>query len=173
MGQQPNLELEIEDLPRPSATTSPARRWTPRRPGEMNSPVEVPWGGAYGTTGPDTGYAMRLVRQRDIPHVVGEDHHSVETAIVTLAGARASSYGRAPIGQDVDVAMTLLGYMADGMPAELMEALRVARGPQIANIGHDAGRERGVAAAVPLDVLISSLDSIRSRMAAGEQLINW
>ncbi len=173
MGQQPNIELEISDLPRPKAAPSPARRWKPQRPGEMNTPAEVPWGGAFGTTGPDTGYAMRLVQQRDIPHVEGEDHHSVQIAIVTLAGARASHYGRAPIGQDVDVAMTLLGYMDEGMPPALMEELRVTRRPHIANIGHDAGRERAMMAAVPVDVLVSSLENIRTRMAAGERLIDW
>ena len=86
MGQQPNIELEIADLPRPTARPAPARRWSPSRPGEMNTPEDVPWGGAFGTTGPDTGYALSLVGQRDLVLAHGEHRANAEAAIAAVAG---------------------------------------------------------------------------------------
>ena len=81
MGQQPNIELEIADLPRPRPAPDPARRWKPSRPGELHSPEEVPWGGAFGTTGPDTGFVYRLIAEKD-----GEPSVELEDAFTLLAG---------------------------------------------------------------------------------------
>ena len=62
MGQQPNMPLTMADLPRPEPHPGPARGWRAGRPGDPSSPADVPWGGAFGTPGPDTGYALRLLR---------------------------------------------------------------------------------------------------------------
>ena len=55
MGQQPNMPLTVEDLPRPEPHPAPARRWRAGRPGDPALPADVPWGGAFGTPGPDPG----------------------------------------------------------------------------------------------------------------------
>jgi hypothetical protein len=173
MGQQPNIELEISDLPRPTAAPGPARRWAPRRPGELGSPGEVPWGGAYGTAGPDTGYALTLAVGRTLELAPGEHRHNVDAAVAALAGARASHLGRAPTPQDVDVAVLLLGLDPAGIDDELVAWLASQRHRRLANLGHDAARRRALVAATPIEVLEAGPDEIRARMAAGERLLEW
>lgn len=171
MGQQPNIELEISDLPRPKAAPAPARRWSPRRPGEMTTPQEVPWGGAFGTTGPDTGYALKLVRGRDLVLLAGEDRHNAEVAIAALVGARASHFGRAPIARDVDVAITILGLAPSGLPSDLVTTMAKQRIKWFANLGHSPAKARELVASVPIENLAAPLEDLRARMAAGERLI--
>jgi hypothetical protein len=171
MGQQPNIELEISDLPRPRPAPDPARRWKPQRPGEMLSPAEVPWGGAFGTTGPDTGFVYRLIKERDFELADGEDHHNAEAGVAALAAARASHFGRAPTGRDVGVAMTILGYVSTGVPDSLVAGLRADRQEWIANLSHDPARARALVAAVPIENLAAPIEDLRARMAAGERLI--
>ncbi len=171
MGQQPNIELVTADLPRPVPVRGPERRWRPQRPGDIGTPGDMPWGGAFGTTGPDAGFAMVLIRRRHLDLAEGEHRHNVEAGIAALAAARASHFGRAPMEADVDVAVALLGYHAEGMPAEVIADLARRRIDWFANIGHDARRSSALVASVPEDVLFATPDEVRRRMAAGEQLI--
>ncbi len=173
MGQQPNIELEIADLPRPRPGPDPARRWKPGRPGELGSPAEVPWGGAFGTTGPDTGYVYRLISVRHLDLAPGEDHHNAEAGVAALAAARASHFGRAPTARDVDVAMTILGYSPEGIPEDLIAGLRRERQHWLANLGHDAAKARALVAAVPIESLAAPLEDLRAHMERGERLILW
>lgn len=138
MGQQPNIPLGIEDLPRATAHPAAANRWSPDRPGELSGPEAVPWGGAFGTPGPDTGYALTIVRRRDLP---GGDHHrrDVEAAVVAVVAARASAIGRAPVPADVDVAVELLDLDA-GVE-------------HLAGIAHAPARLRGLVASIPRERL--------------------
>jgi hypothetical protein len=172
MGQQPNIELEISDLPRPTPHPAPARGWTPRRPGELNSPAEVPWGGAFGTTGPDTGYALKLVRAMDVPLAPGEHRRNVDAAVAAVAGARASHYGRAPTRKDVEVALTILGYRPKGLPEDLIEGLARDRVAWFANLAHQPTKAQELVAAIPVAVLESVPEELLMRMGAGERLID-
>jgi hypothetical protein len=171
MGQQPNIELEISDLPRPVGHPGAPRRWRPERPGELGSPEEIPWGGAYGTAGPDTGYVLRLLADRHLRTVPGESHHNAEAGVAAVAAARASHFGRGPIGQDIDAASLLLGYDRDGVPDDLADETEAARPAWVANLGHDAAKARALVASVPLDVLVLHPDEIRGRLATGERLL--
>ncbi|MBA2338424.1 MAG: hypothetical protein H0V96_11840 [Acidimicrobiia bacterium] len=171
MGQQPNIELEMADLPRPTSQPGAARRWSPDRPGDLAGPGDVPWGGVFGTIGPDTGYGLRLVRQRAIGLAGGEHLHNVEVGIAAVAAARASHFGRAPTPGDIDVAMTILGYLPEGMPPVLIEGLAADRVGWMANLGHDDARTRQLVAAVPIENLAAPLDDLRNRMGRGERLI--
>ena len=136
MGQEPNIQLGVEDLPRATPKPAPARRWKPDRPVEVGSPSEMPWGGSFGTPGPDTGFAIRIVRERGLPG--GAD---VEVAVVAVMAARASAVGRAPTSPDLDVAIDLLGLFDD----DAMAALD--------GIAHDSKRLQGLVAEIPLDRL--------------------
>lgn len=136
MGQEPNISLGVEDLPRATPKPAPARRWTPTRPGEVGSPAEMPWGGAFGTPGPDIGYAIRIVRERGLPGGV-----DVETAVVAVMAARASAVGRAPTATDVDVALELLG-----LPSQ-------AAVDALDGIAHDSKRLRALLADIPREQL--------------------
>ena len=101
MGQQPNMPLTVADLPRPEPHPAPARPWRAGRPGDPAGPAQVPWGGAFGTPGPDTGYAL---------HLLAGGFHSPEEAraLAAIAGARASRMGRAPVAADVEAAEIIL-----------------------------------------------------------------
>lgn len=114
MGQQPNLEVGPADRPRAVPEPGPARRWRPNRPGDITSPEQMPWGGAFGTPGPDTGWAIKLVAEGDLPGRTP----LLEKLVATLMGARASLYGRAPIMEDLETAKQILG-LGEGADPEL------------------------------------------------------
>jgi len=130
----------------------------------------MPWGGAYGNTGPDTGYVLSLITGRQLALAPGENHHNAEAGVATLAAARASHFGRAPTMADVDVAAALLGYDPEGLPEELVAGLAADRADWLANLGHDAVRSRALVASVPLEVLAATPGDVRRRMSAGERL---
>jgi hypothetical protein len=155
VGQQPNIELRIEDLPRPTRHPAAPRRWSPRRPGELDSPVEVPWGGMFGTPGPDAGYAHRLAQDRPLALAPGENRHDAEAAVATLMAARASHFGRGPTGEDAEVAELLLGLDDDGAPESAALRRRF--------VGLDHHPEAARLAETP--------GAIRERLLAGERLI--
>lgn len=141
MGQQPNISLGVEDLPRATAHPAAASRWSPDRPGDLSGPDAVPWGGAFGTPGPDTGYALTVVRRRDLPG--GEQHRrDVEAAVAAVVAARASAIGRAPMAGDVDVAVHLLDLGA-GVD-------------HLHGIAHAPARLRALVAAIPRERLIGA-----------------
>jgi len=73
----------------------------------------MPWGGAFGTPGPDTGYARKLLADADLPTRTP----LLEDVLATLMGARASLLGRAPIMEDLEVAKEILGLGEDSSPA--------------------------------------------------------
>lgn len=150
MGQQPNMPLDMEDLPRATAHPPASDRWQPHRPGELTSPKDVPWGGAFGTPGPDTGYALRLIEQADLP---GAPQHRDDVAAAALAvvSARASALGRAPVPKDVVAAIRL----AD------LDKLGADR--RVAGIAHDQARLRALVASIPRDRLIAPVDRLIER----------
>lgn len=166
MGQQPNIKLGVEDLPRPTAHPSPPRRWTPRRVGELSTPEDVPWGGAFGTTGPDTGYALKLLASRDIPLAPGDDRHGIEVALAALMAARASHFGRAPVVEDAEVAEILLGL------GSVDESVAAARRERVAGIGHSKSKPRALVAAVDEADLFAKPDELRRRATAGARFLS-
>lgn len=170
MGQQPDVQLDLTDLPRPEPGRRPERRWRPVRPGDLTSPEEVPWGGLFGTTGPDTGYALRLLSTFDLDPGDITNRRDIAVGVVSVAGARASALGRAPVRDDVEAALLLLGFLPEGLPDKLVEDLRRRRRHWFANVAHEAHKARRLAAAVPLEVLTSPVGEIRRRMREGERL---
>jgi len=168
MGQQPNLEIGISDRPRPTPQPAAARRWKPDRPGDFAGPEDVPWGGAFGTTGPDAGYALRLIAGHELSLAPGEDQHAAEQVLAALAAARASHFGRAPVVGDVAAACTLLG-LDDALSAETSSDLFGVRAGLLAGAGHDPRRVRQAVAAIPRDLLIDQPDVIRIRLESGER----
>jgi hypothetical protein len=142
VGQQQNIPITLADLPGATAKPAAPRPWRPDRPGDITSPQQMPWGGAFGTPGPDTGYALRLIRRRGLELEPGI-RRDVEAAILAIASARASALGRAPVADDIDVAMDLLG---------LDDSAAVSR---FAGIAHDNARLRGLVEAVPRETLMA------------------
>lgn len=105
MAQQPNVELTPGDLPKAVLEPAPARRQRIPRPGVITAPAEKPSGPGFGTPGPDTGWALRIINRSDIP----EDHPTLRRLLAALMGARAAHFGRAPIYEDLQVALELVG----------------------------------------------------------------
>ncbi|MFH1103824.1 MAG: hypothetical protein V1757_02605 [Actinomycetota bacterium] len=162
MGQQPNLRIGIEDLPRATGKPGPAGRWAPDRPGDMVSPQAVPWGGDFGTPGPDAGFAFNIIRTRALPALEGETRADLEEAVSALMTARASHFGRAPVVTDAMVAEVLLGF---GTPDPSWR-LAWTRG-----LAHDHHALRDLVGAIDADALVSPLEAVRRRHAAGERLV--
>lgn len=164
MGQQPNIELDHSDSPRRKPAPGVARPWRPSRPGDLNTPGEVPVGGPFGVVGPDSGYALKLVAERDLNLLPGEHHHDAAAAVAAIASARAAHVGRAPIADDVTVGLIILGL--DG-GAAVDSGILAHRPGWIGNVGHDAAKLRSIVADVPPEVLGLAPIALRDHVGAG------
>ncbi len=111
----------------PKAYVSAPRRagsWLANRPGEVVGGPQ-PSGPAVGNQGPDQGYVHKLARRFEDELVLSEG----ERAADVLEGAcavglrRASLYGRAPVADDLRVALTVFGYLSEAA-AELVDFRR-------------------------------------------------
>lgn len=116
MAQQPNVEITAAEKPRAKLEPGPAVKWRANKPGVPDGPDGVSGGGIYGTTGPDPGWGLRLLSQTVLPD---EDEHFREV-IAGLTLARAAALGRAPVKDDIDVALALCGY-GFAAPAAVIE----------------------------------------------------
>jgi hypothetical protein len=155
MGQQPNIEIDPSDLPRPTAEPGPSRRWRPTRPGVIVAPEQMPWGGAFGTPGPDSGFALKLVRSADLT----ERTEGLEGVLAALMAARASLFGRAPVLEDLEVAKLLAGLGAD-LPAEV-----VARGRRwVEATSHEKSPGRRAVFETEVDLLKLKPGELRKRL---------
>ncbi len=147
--------------------TSPPRRedsWTGDRPGDYAGPP--PKGPSLGTTGPDAGYAYKLVRQFDDRLHLGDvDRSDAVAGAVAVAMRRAALVGRAPIVHDLAVAFTVFGFF-DPTPDP---ALVRARGKAFAQIEshHHYSERRQVVDAVSEEALRQPHGSIADRYQAG------
>ncbi len=166
MGQQPNIELRLSDLPRPTRHPAAPQHWTPDRPGEVGAPADMPWGGMFGTPGPDSGYALRLAASRPLALAEGENRHDAEAAVAALMGARASHHGRAPTAVDAEVAELLLGY-AGNPPDDVVAARK-----RLTGLGHSLDAALRLVAAVSREVLAEDPESLRRRLESGERLLD-
>ena len=154
MGQQPNVEIPLSDQPRLVPEPDPPRRWRPTRPGVITAPDQVPKGGSFGRPGPDTGYALRLIRASGIDLSAAQ-----EQVVAALMGARTSILGRAPTSGDLAVALVVAG-IGDGLPAHVVE-----RGAAWADAtAHEASPGQVAVGAVDPDLLILTPDEVRRRL---------
>lgn len=158
MGQQPNVELTAAQLPKPTPEPDAARRWRPTRPGVITSPDQVPSGGAFGTPGPDTGYALLLIRALGPELSAGQ-----QKVVAALMAARASRLGRAPTAEDLDVARLISG-IGDGLRPTLVE-----RGKHwvTESVHERTPGQKAVAEAEPELLVMSAEDARRSILIVG------
>lgn len=112
MAQQPNVEITGAESPRPVPHPGTAVKWRADKPGLPIGPDDVPGGGYYGTIGPDPGYGMKLVNNAELP----DDDPDLRRVLTGLVLSRAAAWGRAPIMEDVEVALIVCGY--DDEPPE-------------------------------------------------------
>jgi hypothetical protein len=119
MGQQPKIHVPEEAEPRAVLEPGPAQRWRAGKPGIPDGPSEWPEGGRFTTTGPDPGWALRLITLIGLP----EEDDRLRRVVTGLMLARSAELGRAPVPEDLNVALMLCGF-GDGLPDHLMERRR-------------------------------------------------
>lgn len=92
--------------------------WEPGRPGEIEG--RQPAGERLGYQGPDQGYIITLAnRARSrVKLVGGEDMDDVLRGCSLIALRRASLFGRAPSVFDLNLALSLWGFLTDSPPAD-------------------------------------------------------
>lgn len=170
MGRQPNIELRATEHPAGKLPRAAERRWTPRRPGEITSPADMPSGGSFGRPGPDTGWGLRMIRETSFDR--GGRPSVLEKLLCALVGARASRRRRGPSRQDVEVALSLAGlhegYRAHGGAPEQIGKYREK---WLDRLAHDPWPGRSALAAIPVDLLLDTPERVRSRLLADPSLI--
>lgn len=157
MAQQPNIELTPGDRPRSEPRPAAARRWAPSsKPGVITAPNQVPRGDGFGTPGPDTGFAYRLIRAADLP----DRTEPLEQVLAALMGARAALFGRAPTKEDLEVARLLCGL--GEVPRE---DLAERRQRWVEATAHEKPRGRKAVAEVGTDLLRLDPTELSGRLA--------
>lgn len=164
MGQQPNIEPGMSAAPRSRLGPGVARSWRPDRPAELIAPVDVPSGGLFGVAGPDAGYALKLVAERDLELQPGEHHHDVAAAVAAIACARAAAVGRGPTADDISVGMVILGL---DPAVAISDGLLEKRSGWVANAGHDAAKIAGIVADIPEKILELTPAAVAEKIASG------
>ena len=145
MAQQPHLEITASELPVPTLEPPPARRQRVPRPGTITRPEDKPEGGAFGTPGPDTGWALRILATADL----ADDNPRLRQVLAALMSARAAHFGRAPIPEDLEVALALAGL---GEPRS--DALDVRRQRWVTGAAHERSPGRSAVAEVGPDLFL-------------------
>jgi len=169
MGQQPNISIDEADRPQNGTDRAPEPRWSPDRPGEITSPSDVPKSRAFGHPGPDTGWALHLIRRADFDR--GARPKALEHLLVALVGARASANGRAPVPQDLNVALSIVGLRGDDLDPATLDYLAVRRTDWLDAIAHESPRGAAALSDIPTQLLMDTPVRIRARLNAHPDLV--
>jgi hypothetical protein len=141
--------IEYEDEVRPSYHLAPPPRWRADRPADFRpGPVRSTKGS--GVPGPDQGYAL-LLAERLVDRMVlteGEYLDDVIIGGVVIALRRAALFGRAPVLGDIELALTIFGYLGEA-PAELVSFRRSL----FDGLADDYWGQRSIAHLLPEDLL--------------------
>lgn len=165
MAQPDYVPVSPADRVRQTDKLPPARAWTATRPGEIPG-LRPPRGDSFGTPGPDTGYALTLAgRFRDrVVLADGEHVDDVLSGAVGIAIKRAALFGRAPVVYDVELALSLFGYIGDAARSDLVEFRR----PLFETAAHNYWEQRGIADVVPEETLRLTHGEVASAVGRGE-----
>jgi hypothetical protein len=123
-----------------------------------------------GFPGTDQGYALKLGEDLfadRVELVEGETRHDVVYGGAMVASARASLFGRAPVGPDLELALTLFGYLG-GAPQDLVEW----RVPRFQSVAHHYEEQRRLVGSVHETTLRMTVATIRERLAQWRELVN-
>lgn len=135
--------------------------WQPGRPGEIEG--RQPAGERLGYQGPDQGYVITLAhraRQR-VKATAGESLEDILRGCSLIALRRASLYGRAPVVHDINVALTMWGYLSDSPPPDLV-TVRKELFLGVGNV-HHYKEGRALADMVPESTLRMTPEQVASR----------
>lgn len=160
MAQQPNVEITEAEKPRESLEPGPAVKWRAGKPGVPAGPEDVPRGGNFGSAGPDAGWGLKLIREAEMPI----DDPRLRDVVAGLAMARAAGLGRAPVPEDIEVALVLCGF-GDDDEGEL--AARRERWMEAT--AHDQRPGQTAVSEVDPDLLLNKPGQIRYALRLGEK----
>jgi len=147
---------------------SPPRRpesWMPDRPGD-DAAAGFERADRFGSPGPDQGYIWILARRfrGQLQLASDESEDDALAGCVGVALKRASLLGRAPVIHDLQVALTLWGFLGDA-PPDLI-AYRQPLFAEVAN-PHHYPEQRQIVDLVPDDVLRRSPEQVAEARRAG------
>lgn len=160
MAQQPNVEITEETRPRQVLEPGPANKWRSTKPGVADGPSDVPRGGSFGSAGPDAGWGLKLIKNAPMP---GDDPR-LRSVVTGLALARAAGLGRAPVAEDIEVALVLCGYGDDTSPQVVERRER-----WLAASSHDKRPGQTAVAEVDPDLIINKPEQVRYALRLSEK----
>lgn len=139
--------------------------WRAARPAELAG--RQPAGRRLGYQGPDQGYALTIAERFRDRLVLGAGEHADDAlaGAVAIATRRASLFGRGPVVHDVELALTIWGFLDASAPAELVAARR--RWFEGAASSHHYFERRDLADAVPEATLRLAAGAARDAYRSG------
>ncbi len=162
------VPVPLSEQPRESLPLPPPRRWMADRPADLQR--GQPFGPKLGRPGPDQGYLLKLAEERFTDRVEVAEGEHVEDAIAGCAAValkRAALFGRAPVAQDLEMALRLWGFLG-GAPDDLVQF----RWRLFAGAGHHYWDQRHVTDLVPEETLRLTPAQVADRLSDWRQLLN-
>ena len=137
--------------------------WQPGRPGEIEG--RQPAGERLGYQGPDQGYIITLANRARgrVRLAAGEDIDDALRGCSLVALRRASLYGRAPSVHDLNLALSLWGFLSDTPPADQV-AVRKELFIGVGNV-HHYKEGRALADLVPESTLRMSPERVAAEVS--------
>lgn len=152
----------------PKAYVSAPRRaegWLANRPGEVVGGAQ-PSGPAVGNQGPDQGYMHKLAKRFEGDLVLAPQEYAADVleGACAVALRRASLFGRAPVADDLRVALTVFGYL--GNAADELVAFRRPLFEELHHLSFHYFTAREIADLVPESTLRMAPAAVAAACAA-------
>ncbi|MDQ1428969.1 MAG: hypothetical protein QOK39_2445 [Acidimicrobiaceae bacterium] len=167
MTQPDYVPIAAPDRIRPIDRLPVPRSWRSTRPGEVLDPVP-PKGRAFGSTGPDLGYGLKLARLL-VPKINVTEGELVTDAVAgcfAVGAKRAAMFGRAPVIFDMELAYALWGFL-EGAPADLI----AFRKPLFGGAAHEYWEQRQIVDRVKESTLRMTVDQVKAQLSDWKSLL--
>jgi hypothetical protein len=161
------VPIAAPDRIRPIDRLPVPRSWRSTRPGEALDPVP-PQGRAFGSTGPDLGYGLKLARLL-VPKIKVTEGELAADAVAgcfAVGAKRAAMFGRAPVIFDMELAYALWGFL-DGAPADLI----AFRKPLFMGAAHEYWEQRQIVDRVKESTLRMTVDQAKAQLSDWKSLL--
>ena len=157
------------DQVRPALRLKTPSRWEADRVADFSGP-NLPQGPDFGRPGPDQGYALKLghdLFEHRLELAPGENPEDVIYGAAMVASARSAQFGRAPVAPDLEMALTLFGYLG-GAPKDLVDW----RTPLFSSVSHHYEDQRRLVSTVPGETLRMTADRVRSELGNWREILH-
>ena len=136
-------------------STPVPKSWRADRPGDTKHGQGIVEGELVGHPGPNVGFALTLSKTSNQNWflIEGEHIHDVEVLLAEIAMRRASSFGRAPIQKDINLAAQLFGYDKQPIQGKGHWRLGIVHG-----CSHDEHKRRVIVNSIPQEVISGEVD---------------